>query len=75
MDETSLYYISISAALLILLGLSAFFSISETSFSSLSRIKLKNMAEKDRKTGKAARARLVLKLLDSYDKLLSSVLI
>jgi CBS domain containing-hemolysin-like protein len=75
MDETALYYISISAALLILLGLSAFFSISETSFSSLSRIKLKNMAEKDRKTGKAARARLVLKLLDSYDKLLSSVLI
>jgi CBS domain containing-hemolysin-like protein len=75
MDETALYYISIAAALLLLLGLSAFFSISETSFSSLSRIKLKSMAEKDRKTRKSARARLVLKLLDSYDKLLSSVLI
>jgi len=75
MDETSVYYISISAALLLLLGLSAFFSLCETSFSTLSRIKLKSMAEKNRKTGKAARAGLVLRLLDAYDKLLSSILI
>ncbi|MDR2922271.1 MAG: hemolysin family protein [Treponema sp.] len=75
MDETALYYISLVAALLFLLGLSTFFSLSETSFSSLSRIKIKNMAGKNSRTRKAARARLVLQLLDSYDKLLSSVLI
>jgi len=75
MDETSFYYISITAALAFLFGLSMFFAFCETSFTSLSRIKLKNMAEKNRKTRKAARARLVLKLLDSYDKLLSSILI
>jgi len=75
MDETSIYYISITAALVILFALSMFFAFCETSFSSLSRIKLKNMAEKNRETRKATRARLVLKLLDSYDKLLSSILI
>jgi CBS domain containing-hemolysin-like protein len=75
MDETHLYYISIAAALLILFGLSMFFAFCETSFTSLSRIKLKNMAEKNRRSRKAARARLVLELLDSYDKLLSSILI
>jgi len=75
MDETAFYYISIAAALAILFCLSTFFAFCETSFSSLSRIKLKNMAEKNRRTRKAARARLVLELLDSYDKLLSSILI
>ncbi len=53
-----------------LLGFSAFFSACETAFSSLSRIKLKNLAAK-----KNRRAKLALKLLDSYDKLLSTVLI
>jgi CBS domain containing-hemolysin-like protein len=75
MDETSLHYIIIAAALAFLFALSMFFAFCETSFSSLSRIKLKNMAEKNRKTRKAALALLVLKLLDSYDKLLSSILI
>jgi CBS domain containing-hemolysin-like protein len=75
MDETSLYYISITAALAFLFSLSMFFAFCETSFSSLSRIKLKNMADKNRKTRKAAGARLVLHLLDAYDKLLSSILI
>jgi putative hemolysin len=75
MDETALYYISIAAALLILFSLSTFFAFCETSFSLLSRIKLKSMAEKNRRSRKAARARLVLQLLDSYDKLLSSILI
>jgi CBS domain containing-hemolysin-like protein len=75
MDETALYYISIAAALVILFCLSTFFAFCETSFSSLSRIKLKNMADKNRRSRKAARARLVLELLDSYDKLLSSILI
>jgi CBS domain containing-hemolysin-like protein len=75
MDETAFYYMSIACALVILFCLSTFFAFCETSFSSLSRIKLKNMAEKNRKTRKAVRARLVLQLLDSYDKLLSSILI
>jgi CBS domain containing-hemolysin-like protein len=75
MNDVTIYYISIAAALAFLFTLSMFFAFCETSFSSLSRIKLKNMAEKNRKTRKAARARLVLRLLDSYDKLLSSILI
>ena len=65
-------YVIITAALLSLLGLSLFFSLCETSFSSLSRIKLKSMAGK-KKYRKAAQ--LALKLLEKYDKLLSSVLI
>jgi CBS domain containing-hemolysin-like protein len=53
-----------------LLLCSAFFSASETSFSSLNRIKLKNLAGKGNK-----RAALALKLAENYDKLLSTVLI
>ena len=81
MDKPFLYYVSIFITLLALFGLSIFFALCETSFSSLSRIKLKNMAEKDKQSKnwslrrKAARARHALKLLDAYDKLLSSVLI
>jgi CBS domain containing-hemolysin-like protein len=62
--------LTLIAALVVLLGFSAFFSSGETSFSSLSRIKLKNMAARNNK-----RARLALKLLDAYDNLLSTVLI
>jgi len=75
MDKPTSYYISLVAALLALLGLSLFFSLSETAFSSLSRIKLKNMAESGKKNRHSARARLALKLHDAYDKVLSSVLI
>jgi CBS domain containing-hemolysin-like protein len=57
-------------ALVFLLGFSAFFSSSETAFSSVNRIKLKNLAARNNK-----RAKLALKLLDAYDKLLSTVLI
>jgi CBS domain containing-hemolysin-like protein len=67
MDDS--YHLGIVAALVGLLCVSAFFSASEMAFSSLNRIKLKNLAEKNR------RARLALKLLDAYDKLLSTVLI
>jgi CBS domain containing-hemolysin-like protein len=70
--EKPSYYIAIIAALASLLGLSLFFSLCETSFSSLNRIKLKNMAAKSKKP---SRERLTLKLLNVYDKLLSSVLI
>jgi CBS domain containing-hemolysin-like protein len=70
--EKPSYYVAFSAALLVLLGLSLFFSLCETAFSSLSKTKLKNMAAKSKKP---SRERLALKLLDVYDKVLSSVLI
>ena len=69
MDNSGSYNIVLVVSLVILLCFSAFFSASEMAFSSLNRIKLKNQAEKNR------RARLALKLLDTYDKLLSTVLI
>ena len=63
------YYFIVPVALFFLLCLSFFFSSCEMSFSTLNRIKLKNMAVKNK------RARLVLKMLEIYDKLLSTVLI
>jgi CBS domain containing-hemolysin-like protein len=63
-----------TVAIIVLLGFlllcSAFFSASETAFSSVNRIKLKHLASRGNK--RAARA---LKLAESYDKLLSAVLI
>ncbi|WP_223292772.1 HlyC/CorC family transporter [Breznakiella homolactica] len=53
-----------------LLICSAFFSASETAFSSLNKIKLKNLGIQGNKRAMAA-----LELADNYDKLLSSVLI
>ena len=50
--------------------LSAYFSATETAFSTFNRIRLKNLAEKDNK-----RAALALKLSDNYDTLISSILI
>ena len=50
--------------------LSAYFSATETAFSTFNRIRLKNMAEKGDK-----RAAGVLKLSDNYDSLISSILI
>ncbi|MDR2718034.1 MAG: hemolysin family protein [Treponema sp.] len=75
MDKPASYYISLVAALLALFGLNLFFSLCETGFSSLSRIKLKNMAENGKRNRRSARARLTLKMLDAYDKILSSILI
>lgn len=57
-------------SILCLLLLPAFFSATETAFTSLNRIKMKNMANDDVKN-----AKLVLKLEDRYDKLLSTILI
>lgn len=54
----------------IMLILSAYFSATETAFSSLNRTRIKTLAEKGNK--KAIR---VLELSDKYDKLLSSILI
>lgn len=49
---------------------SAYFSATETAFSTLNRIRVKNIAEKGSK-----RAKLTLKLADDYDSLLSAILI
>lgn len=50
--------------------MSAYFSATETAFSSLNRIRIKNMADKGNK-----RAVLVAKLSDQYDSMLSTILI
>lgn len=50
--------------------MSAYFSATETAFSSLNRVRVKNMAEKGSK-----KAQLVLKLSENYDKMLSTILI
>lgn len=56
--------------LVILVMFSAFFSSAETSFSTSNRIKMRTLAEEGNKN-----AALVLKILDSYSKLLSAILI
>jgi len=56
--------------MLILVGFSAFFSGTETAFTSFNRTKMKNMAAEGSK-----KAALVLNLADNYDKLLSTLLI
>ena len=58
----------ISIVLLVLL--SSFFSATETAFTSLSRVKIKNMANDD-----VQNADLVLTLTEKYDQLLSTILI
>lgn len=56
--------------LVILTVMSAYFSATETAFSSLNRTKLKTLAEKGNK-----RAEMTNKLADNYDRLLSTILI
>lgn len=58
------------AIILACVVMSGYFSATETAFSSLNRIRIKNMAEKGNK-----KAMLVKKLDDSYDSLLSTILI
>lgn len=67
MDTDSIITVIIMVLLVLL---SACFSASETAFSSLNRIRMKNLAENGSK--KAAR---VMKLSDNFDKLLSTLLI
>lgn len=57
-------------SLILLIMFSAYFSATETAFSGVNRIRLKNMASDGNK--KASRA---LKLTDNFDKLLSTVLV
>ena len=49
---------------------SAYFSASETAFSTMNRIRMKNLADNG-----DARAATALKLVDNYDKLISTILI
>lgn len=58
------------AVIIMLLALSAFFSATETAYTSLNRIKMKNLAADDDR-----RAEKVLKLDANYDKLLSTILV
>lgn len=57
-------------AMVILMILSAYFSATETAFTSLSRIRIKNMADDGDK-----RAAKVLELTEHFDKVLSTILI
>ena len=56
--------------MIFLLAMSAYFSASETAFSSANRTRLRTLMEKG-----SRRARLVLKLTDQYDRLISTILI
>lgn len=56
--------------ILLCLCMSAYFSATETAFSSLNRLRVKNMAEKGNR-----KAMLVMRLSENYDSLLSTILI
>lgn len=56
--------------LIVLVALSAYFSATETAFSSLNRIRLKNLA-----AGGNKRAKLAYALSENYDELLSTILV
>ncbi|NBJ93780.1 HlyC/CorC family transporter [Parablautia muri] len=57
-------------ALLILVGLSSFFSSAETALTTVNRVRLKSMADEGSK-----RAQTTLNVLDKYSKMLSAILI
>ena len=63
-------YVGIIIGMVACIIFSAYFSATETAFSSLSRTRIKTLAEKGNK-----RAKLVLKLSQNYDRLLSTLLI
>lgn len=69
MDNTVLI-VGGSIALIILIMLSAFFSASETAYTSVSRIRLKNMAKDGNKKAKKA-----LELSEDYPKLVTAILV
>ena len=68
MDDLLLIIASVS--LFVLIILSAFFSASETAYTSVSRVKLKNMVNDGNKKAEKA-----LKLSEQYDKLLATILV
>lgn len=67
MDSSSIGQI---VALIILVICSGYFSATETAFSSANRIKIKNLADDGNK-----RAKLVEKMMENYDRLLSTILV
>lgn len=67
MDSSSIIML---AVLLILVLMSGYFSSTETAFSCVNKIRLKNMAAAGNR-----RAKLVLRLAEDYDRLLSTILI
>ena len=67
MDSTS---IGMIVALIVLIAMSAYFSATETAFTSLNRIRLKNKADDGN-----VRAAKALALAEQYDRLLSTILI
>ena len=62
--------ISMLIVMLILVALSAFFSGSETAFSSYNKLKMKSLASSENR-----RAHLILDIEENYDKLLTTLLI
>ena len=62
--------ISTLIVILILIALSAFFSGTETAFSSYNKIKMKSLA-----AAEDAKANLILRIEENYDKLITTVLI
>lgn len=67
MDEHSIWLL---VAIIICIILSAFFSATETAFSTLSRARIKNMIQDGNK-----KAKIALRLSENYDVLISSILI
>ena len=67
MDSSNITLILIIIALIIM---SAYFSATETAFSSLNKVRIKNMASSGNR-----RAKLVLALSNDYDRILSTILI
>lgn len=67
MESESALYIAVLAVLILL---SAYFSATETAFTSLNQIRMKKMAADGDK-----KARLALKIFEDYDNLLSTILI
>ena len=72
MDSGSINYTYYVIGIIILMLLSAYFSATETAYSSLNKTKLKTIIENDKKN---KRAELTLKLSEMYDKFLSTILI
>ena len=67
MDRTAAYRL---LAVIVCILLSAFFSASETAYTTLNRVRLKSLANSGNERAKSA-----LKLADNYDTLLSTILI
>lgn len=72
MDSGSINYTYYVIGIIVLILLSAYFSATETAFSSLNKTKLKTIIDNDKKN---KRAELTLRLAEKYDKLLSTILI